>query len=426
MPEHCLPPSEPPEPTPPDPRLVRLLGAEEAAWLIRRARRRLERGEPLIGPITLSSATPAQRDAVAILLGRRPRSGGALTVRLDAVDEMLRRSGVHAGGLAAAVVALTGPVVDAAAEAVERERAWDAAFAVLDATVSGRPELADWSRSLRATGAVRRLAGDPSTALALLTDLATALAGLPVEGEPIGRFSERTLGSAHALDDDRPLARLVFGAARAVGRVPDGVGAAWRRQVWAGVGLVRDDLSSTVLALGLAGDTSTSTGRMLSALREAGQPAVLTLRQLTRDPPALAPSGTVVSVCENPVVVGEAADRLGAAARPLVCVSGQPGAAAMHLLRRLATAGMPLRYHGDFDWGGLRIGNVLFARLSVASWRFDSAAYRAAAALGGGSDLRGRLVEAVWDSSLAPTMRELGRVVEEERTMDDLISDLGA
>ena len=190
------------------------------------------------------------------------------------------------------------------------------------------------------------------------------------------------------------------------------------------MGLIRDDLSSTVLALGLAGDTSTSTGRMLAALREAGQPAVLTLRQLTRDPPALAAPGTVVSVCENPVVIGVAADRLGPAARPIVCVSGQPGAAAMHLLRLLTAAGIPLRYHGDFDWGGLRIGNVLFARLPIASWRFDSATYRAAAARGGGSELRGKQVEATWDGSLAPAMRELGRAVEEERTVDDLISDL--
>ena len=89
-----------------------------------------------------------------------------------------------------------------------------------------------------------------------------------------------------------------------------------------------------------------------------------------------------MSVCENPVVVGEAADRLGAAAGPLVCIGGQPGAAAMTVLRAAVAAGATLRYHGDFDWGGVRIGNVLFDRLPLSPWRFDAASYRAAAGAG--------------------------------------------
>jgi uncharacterized protein (TIGR02679 family) len=101
---------------------------------------------------------------------------------------------------------------------------------------------------------------------------------------------------------------------------------------------------------------------------------VLTLRQL-RQPPRLRSTGTNISICENPVVTAEAADRLGTAAQLLVCVGGQPGAAAMTLLRNLAEQGAQLRYHGDFDWGGLRIGNVVFGRLPVVPWRFDSAAY---------------------------------------------------
>ena len=51
----------------------------------------------------------------------------------------------------------------------------------------------------------------------------------------------------------------------------------------------------------------------------------------------------------------------------------------MHLLRMLAEAGCELRYHGDFDWGGIRIGNVIFGRLRARPWRFDTADYRAAA-----------------------------------------------
>ena len=71
-----------------DPRLPRLLGAPELACLVARVRRRAERGLPLTGIITLAAATPAQRDAVDRLLGRRARDGNAVSVRLDDVDAL--------------------------------------------------------------------------------------------------------------------------------------------------------------------------------------------------------------------------------------------------------------------------------------------------------------------------------------------------
>jgi uncharacterized protein (TIGR02679 family) len=385
-------------------------------------RRRLERGEPITGTVTLSRATTEQRDAVARLLGRRPRDGATVSVRLDDLDALLRRSGAHPDGLAAGVVALTGPVRDRASAAAEEEAAWAAAFAPLDAMVAERPQLQAWAGGLRSTGTVRRIARTPAAAGELLGRLAAVLAALPTEPEPVGRFAERVLGSAHALDADRPLSGLVFGAARALGSVDDGDGAAWRREVWASVGLLRDELSSTVLVLNLPVAPDTPTGRMLAGLHEAGEPAVLTLRQLRR-PPRLRGECTV-SICENPVVAAEAADRLGPAAGPLVCIGGQPGAAATTLLRCLAADGARLRYHGDFDWGGLRIGNVVFGRLPVEPWRFGAAEYRRAAALGAGRPLAGEPTACTWDEELTEAMRRQGHAVEEERVLDDLLTDL--
>ncbi len=377
---------------------------------------------PLTGAVTLSRATPAQRDAVARLLGRRPRDGTTVSVRLEDVDVLLRRSGAHPDGLAAGVVALTGPVRDRAAAAAEEEAAWAAAFATLDDAVAERPELRAWAAGLRGTGTVRRIARDPIVADELLTELAAVLSALPAEPEPVGRFAERILGSAHALDADRSLTGLVFGAARVLGGVGDGEGAAWRREVWASVGLLRDELSSTVLVLNLPAATDTPTGRMLAGLHEAGEPAVITLRQL-RQPPRLR-AGCTVSICENPVVTAEAADRLGAEAGPLVCIGGQPGVAAITLLRSLVADGARLRYHGDFDWGGVRIGNVVFGRLPVEPWRFDAAAYRHSARRGPGRPLIGEAVPCTWDPELADAMRVTGHAVEEERVVDELLADL--
>jgi uncharacterized protein (TIGR02679 family) len=419
-------------------RLARLLGTEDLAWLVERVRRRLEQGRPLDGTVTLADATPHQRTAAHRLLGRKPRPGAALSVPLPAVDQMLRRSGACAGGLAAAVVALTGAVTDRSLAAAQTERAWQQALDPLAAVVAARPELAGWRDRVLATGLLRRLGRTPDHAAALVADLAAVVRRLPAEGVPLGRFAAEVTGDAHGLDDDRPLTTLVLGAAQALAGLPigagppdgtgppDGRGAEWRREVLAMVGLLRDDLSTTVLTFGLPGDPATATGRALAGWRAAAQPVVLTLRQLVRDPPRLSMHGQVVSVCENPVVLSAAADRLGAGCQPLVCTSGQPGAAVMHLLRLLVQAGATLRYHGDFDWGGLRIGNVVFGRLPVRPWRFDATAYRALVRAGLGRELPGEPVTARWDGDLAEQMTQARVRVEEELVLDDLVADLAS
>lgn len=307
----------------------------------------------------------------------------------------------------------------ATSEAAERH-AWDAAFAPVHDTAPA--ELREWVDGLRGSGLVRRLAGNVDAAGPLLADLAAVLATLPATGEALGAFAARITGRAHALDDDQPLATLALGAARVLSGLPNGSGAAWRREVWASVGLLRDELSTTVLTLGLPGDTETATGRALGALREVGQPVALTLRQLVRDPPRLAVGRVAIS--ENPVVLAAAAQQLGRDCAPLVCTSGQPGAAVMQLLRGLAADGTVLRHHGDFDWGGLRIGNLLHARLPVQPWRYDAAAYRNAVRRGVGRPLTGQRLTASWDSELSATMHATGRAVEEELLLDELLADL--
>jgi uncharacterized protein (TIGR02679 family) len=424
-------------------RLTRLLGDPDLEWLLSRARRRIEMGQPLDGVVTLVDASPAQRRAVQRLFGRAPRAGSALSVSLGAVDELLRRSGACPAGLEVAVVALTGPVV-VRADAVAAERvAWEQAFAPLTDLVGrrlatgapGGEQLAVWLARLRGSGAVKRTEPNPDAALTLLQRLAAVLEALPADGEPLARFAARVAGGAHALDDGRPLATLALGAARALARLdapgPDESQAEARREAWAGVGLLCDELSSVVLALGLPGERESASGRILGVARESGQPVWLTLRQLVRDMPRWEStsrrgiSGQTVYICENPAVLALAADRLGSECAPLVCSGGQPGAAAMHLLRALANAGARLVHHGDFDWGGLRIGNVLHTRLTVAPWRFDAEQYMQAAASAPSSQaLSGAPVEASWDPGLAAAMRRVGRRIEEELVVEWLLSDL--
>ena len=99
----------------------------------------------------------------------------------------------------------------------------------------------------------------------------------------------------------------------------------------------------------------------------------------------------------------------------------------MLVLRSLIAAGAQLMHHGDFDWGGIRIGNVLHRRVPIVPWQFDRGAYvRAVAACRSASSLAGAPVVASWDPQLGEAMQREGRRIEEELVADDLLPMLEA
>lgn len=417
-----------------DAKLRRLLGDEPLAWLVRRARDRLEVGRPLTGTVTLPAASMEQRRAAERLTGRAASSGTSLSVSLAEVDRIVRDSGAAPGGLAEAVMRLTGPLRDRHRERAELATAWATAFASLDAVVDDRDDLASWREWLDATGIVRRLAAEPGQARQLLSQVAAVLERLPSRGVPIGRLAAECCGDAHALDDGRPVGTIVLSAVRALARLPfaaEGT-ADSRRAAWATVGVHLDELSSLVLCVGLPGDTRTALGRMLASCREVGQPAILTLRMLRcHDGPL---SAGRVRICENPVVVAAASDELGTECRPLVCVSGRPSAAGWQLLRLLAAGGADFDYHGDFDWGGVRIASAVRHRVNWQPWRYDHHAYEAAVSVARPpaaptpfalhAGLIGEPATTPWDPELAAAMRRHDLRIEEELTLDALLEDL--
>jgi uncharacterized protein (TIGR02679 family) len=409
------------EPAAPD-RLRRLLGGPDTAWLRTRTRRRLERGTPLTGTVTLTDSTPSQRRAIEVLLGRRAGSGASLTVSLDEVDRVLRDSAACTGGLTAAVTLLDGPVRDLRRESAEITAAWRTAHARLDAAVSGREELTGWRAWLDATGLVRRLTNGPGEAMTVLDRLAAVLDRLPSPGIPLGQLAAETCTDAHALDEGSPLATLALSAARALNGSPyraEGT-AETRRATWTAVGVHLDELSSVALCLGLPGN-DTPLGRMLTAGRDSGEPVTLTLRQLRRHAGSLTVPG-LVRICENPVVVAAAADALGDRCPPLVCAGGRPSAAVWRLLEILTEGGAEFAYHGDFDWGGIGIAAAIHQRVGWRPWRYDTAAYLAATSA---APLTGRPRLAPWDPGLTAAMTERAVRVEEELGLTDLLNDLG-
>lgn len=423
--------------------LERLLGVPEMAWLVQRVRGRLSAAGdgPLSGVVQLNAPTEAQRAAAVRLVGRPRRPGTALRVDLAAVEEVLRR-GPWPAGLADAVVTLTGPVVDARAAREQEAAAWRRAEAGLAAVAGRLPGLAAWwdpwcaagglKRAARAEAARTGVPPGPSVAAALVEATAEVLTQLPAAGEPLAVLAQRVTGEAHGLDESRPLGRLAA-AAVAAAFAP---GEASPRRVWAAAGVVLSAVASTALCLGVPGvspdgdhgpSRRTATATALEAMRAARTPLVLTLDQVRSGGVAALPPEATVHVCENPTVVEVVAERwaAGDGAPVLVCTSGQPSAAVVELLRALTAQGAGCRYHGDFDWAGLRIAAALRQRVPWTPWRYAAADYLALAREEVSRlRLAGPVAGSPWDPGLAVAMAERGIAVEEEAVADVLAADL--
>ncbi|MBV7695667.1 TIGR02679 family protein [Streptomyces sp. TRM70350] len=384
---------------------------------------RLSSGRP-VTRVRLGPLDDAQREALADLLGLDrlpdPRPFVPLARLEDAVTELSGRT------VRETVTELVGPLGDRAGERrrQEGERAELWTWLADHDTVRAQPALSDWAASCRAAGLV---GGSPERTRSLLTDALTVLAELPAQAEPLPVFAARVLnGHSHALDDGTPLSSHVLRALATLYDTAPPQSAADRRALWTRAGVADDDLSATVLVGGLRPAGDGPLARVARVCAEAGQAASLTLAQL-RAPNEFALAADpapVVHAVENPSILALAVRRFGPDCPPLVCTSGWPNSAAIHLLRLLADRGATLRYHGDFDGEGVRIAAYLLDKTPARPWRMTAADYRAAVARTPNGPQPGRLTEAPWDPELTPAMTEHGIAVVEELVADVLLADL--
>lgn len=407
-------------------RLVRLLGGDDLVWLRQRVRQALEAGRP-VASVTLRSPTPAQRAAVAGLLGRRLPRGEALTVRLSDVEAVLRHSGT-APDLPTAIALLDGPLVDRRAEResaqAERDAPFDAAHSWLTAHPVRLSWVEEWLASVRRSGVLARLQDAALRSQALVQALTVAASLTAASDAPaVGRneLAARSCGDAHALDDGSVRGALVMRALALAAGVPLPAAAAERRALWERFGVVADTVSSTCLVLGLRPRSSSPVATRLCHAADAGDPVHLTGWDLARSELDLSPDSEVL-VCENPRVIEALAQRRGGEV-PALCTSGMPNLVVLSVLGRLRAAGTTLRYHGDFDWPGIAIANRLVATAECQPWLMSAADYLAAARPGG-LPLEGTPVTPSWDAGLGEAMQRVGVAVHEEAVLDALMSSL--
>jgi uncharacterized protein (TIGR02679 family) len=393
-------------------RLRRTLGTPGLARLLSRLVTRIGHGKDLYAPVVLGDPSDEERRAVVALLGRRDRGAATLSVHPRAIETALARAGI-CDDLAAAVLALAGPVPVRAEEAAREEQARAELLETLSGCRhAGEPWFAEWTASLVGDGTLTkavRQGGDAIGRARAVLDL------LPADAMPISVLAERATGETKALSGT-PSARLVLRAlaARAGRPVPDG--AAGRRTLWESAGVIVDDLASQVLVLGLRA-TGSPLGEWLTAAADAATPFRITLHQLVTMP--IHVTSPEVYVCENPAVLRAAVGASGAA---LICTEGIPSLACHRLLARCADR--RVWWRGDFDWTGLRTTAEALSRYGAAPWRMDVATYECALARGESEPLKGTPVTSPWSLGLAARMLETGRAVMEERLIEELIDDV--
>lgn len=421
--------------TPNDDRLRRLLGGERLAALRRRLRQRFERGplNEIVESFRIGKLTADEHAALASLLGRAPRFAGSMQVDVRIIDAALRQAGI-AASLRDALEQLDGPIIHTATARSRLQTLWS------EVVENGsHPGLTEFLRAPAGIGLVKRLSRQSTDAAMQLRRRAEAvLRRLPASAVTRAQLAAIALGDAHALDNGRPVSTLVLavwrqalasahpeveGAQAATGNQGDirrETGGERTRDVWASAGVLVNELARPALFLNLP------THETASNAQPPGEPAYASLRALLRTPRRWAVSGREVYVCENPNLLAIAADSLGPSCSPLVCTDGMPAAAQRTLLTQLAQAGARLRYHGDFDWPGLQIGNHVIREYGAQPWRFGAVEYVAAVqtAARPGHGLEGQEVAASWDEALSPAMRRHQLCIAEEGVANSLLQDL--
>ncbi|HWL45258.1 MAG TPA: TIGR02679 family protein [Ilumatobacter sp.] len=384
------------------------------------ARARLERNgrQVTTNPIDLRDLTDAEVTAMCALLARRRPPGNHLRVSLAELDRVLRSSNVQLG-IVDALEAMSGPVDDRRAQrSTEREQRaalWESADAH---PIAADEQVRRWLSSVRQRGRLTRLAVDDPAAL--LNDALDCLGWLTSNcatnlgcSLPLPVAAATLFGDAHALDADRPLGTVVADAVLEVSGLVD------QRAAWLTFGIQLDSVSTAALTFMLPG----ADGSLVATARVAAEPLRLTQRMLDRGHGLAVRPGDVVWICENPSILTLAADRLGNACQPLVCLEGMPSAVTGRLLAALRQAGAVLRAHADFDLGGVAIMSHVGARYGAEPWRMGKQDYLAA--LDSPTTDLGHVIGATaWDPLLGPAMNLHRRAIHEEAILGALLDDL--
>ena len=399
--------------------------------VVERVAQRLERqGLVPTGRITVAGLDREARAALGQLLGQH-LTRDRVQLDLAELDSIVRnRLGVSEGLVGACEGVLQRPLVDRVLVREQSRQVRDEPIAAMRAAVAEWPRerewASEWIADVSRLGLLARAEAPVTTAVQAvhLVDLLIPAREAPAaasRGLARNELAARECGDAHALDDGSVLAAVVLRGLALAAELPLPTLPRHRRELWQAFGVEHDQVSTSVLTLGIRSRTDDALGTRLALAAGDFDPVHLTARNVA----ALGIDDLVadrVLVCENPRVL-EVAANLRGPGTVMVCTMGNPVIVVVDFLLKMAEAGATLDYHGDFDWPGLAIAARVADATGARPWHMDADDYREAVA-----DARGTLMlegmpgPSPWDPPLARQMAETGLAVHEEALLPDLIS----
>jgi uncharacterized protein (TIGR02679 family) len=385
-------------------------------------RERLERnGHAVRGSLAVTLDDDGA-DRLSGLLGR-PVQTGTARIRLADLDASLRSSAAG-HGLVAVVADLTGaPLRNLPAERDDARAGRQQLWAQLNLLLV-KHDLADqdwvppWAEWLRRSGLLTRLPiAQATAALSMAVEVLARVLADTHSLIGLAELASEITGDAHGLDEGVPTSLVLRALALALDSAP-AASAEDRRLLWQRVGVSTDEISGTVITWALRPPGRDRWSAMMRARADLGLITHLTVHELQRADDLIRP-GEIVHACENPQVLQRLA--VAEVQRPVACMSGNPAAAGMVLLKRAVVC-----YHGDFDWPGIAIARRIFER-GARPWRFGRGDYIDAVHRLPAENrliLSGRAEATPWDEGLHTAMTAADVAVHEEAIVDLLLADL--
>lgn len=272
--------------------------------------------------------------------------------------------------------------------------------------------------------------------------LLAVLAQLPVPYVRLPVFSRKVCGDPHALDSSAPVGKLLLDALKVLADTEKSRGKSAveeeNERLYA-FGLLRDDVLNFVTCAGLAAASDAGKAHELSYWRQAWREGAIVnvpLRELLRCQVLYGAKtdGSPVFIVENSGVFSSLVDSFVEKTGflpPLLCTHGQFKLASWAAVERIAAAGCPIWYSGDFDPEGLVIAQKLAERYpdQVKLWRYTWADYELSLSPVILDPLRLSKLAAVYRPELlavAEQMRQLQRAGYQEALVDKLVEDMAA
>jgi uncharacterized protein (TIGR02679 family) len=345
----------------------------------------------------LGSSRPELSQESWLALSRLTGQPSRGRLDLAALDDALRRSR-YALGLPDVLEALNGEAIVVKRQARATQEARWAALLKAVPDDAWRAALGRDEAGAALLRAILKAAAAEVEPLLRLVSQALDLTRREPLSFPV--LAARLTGNAHSLDADTLAGKVFRAALQGLNQSPP----------------LRDGVSSTVLIANVGGPD------WLNAA--AGHCLALPWREAQKTG-ALHVEGSVLWVVENPSVFE--ALHTAYSHLPLLCTSGQSGAAAVALLTRLPPS-TTAHLSCDLDLGGLRIAAHLMrtVQLDWRPWRMDAAAHaiargRGAAPLKG--DPSGYAAEF---PGLVAALQHSGQGAHQENLLPELLADTGA